>query len=351
MDKVISATLKVLAVLLTIWLLYFLRDVVAYFVFAFVIASALRPGIDFLEKRKIPRALSGILIFILFLIFISLILAIIFPPLITEVQNFFTSSPQISQNFIDLISKLDKAMGGVGLLEDIKNSLLVFIQGLSQSLTAAAGVLSGFFGGLFNLIFVVIISFYFAVEKKTAERISGLIASGNRRLEDKILKGWKRAETIAGRWLYSYFILGTIVGLLVYVGLSLVGVKYALVLAVLAAVLEVIPMLGPILAGVIGSFLALVQGGVPMALWTALVFVIVQQLENFLIVPFVMRKRVDLHPILVIVVLFIAGKVFGVLGAVLSIPLTAITIALVKENYSDYFIERRVKPLFRRNSK
>ena len=107
--------------------------------------------------------------------------------------------------------------------------------------------------------------------------------------------------------------------------------------------LEVIPMLGPLLSGTITTIFALLQGGTPLAIQVVLLFLIIQGLENFLIVPFVMKKKIDLNPVLVIAVLFIAGKIFGFLGVILSIPLTAIVIALVKDNYSDYFIERKLK--------
>lgn len=349
MDKVISTTLKVVAVLLGIWIVYALRNIIAYFLFAFIIASALRPGIDFLEKKKVPRIVSGIFIFVLFLALVVLVFTLVLPSLIREVNNFLNSSPEISQNFINVIKRIEGTMK-INLLDSIKGSFSTVLQGLGKSFTSAFGVISKFFGGLFNAMFIIIISFYFSVEKKTAERVSKLIASGNKHNEKKILDAWKRAENIAGRWLFSYLILGTIVGFLVYIGLSLIGVRYALVLAVLAGVLEIIPLLGPILAGAIGAVLTLLQGGVLLAVWTVLIFIVVQQLENFLIVPLVMKKRIDLHPILVIVVIFVASKVFGALGAILSIPIVATIIALVKENYSDYFIERKVKPFFSKRS-
>ncbi len=345
MDKIISSTLKVIFVFVLVWVAYVLRSIFAYFLMAFIIASSLRPPIDFLEKKKVPRTISAILIFILFLLFVALVVTLIIPPLINEVQNFINMSPDLSQNFATSIRKIE-IFSKINLLESIRSSFVGIVQELAKSLTNTLGILYKFFGGLFNAFFIIIISFYFASEKKVSEKISKLIAPDNEKLKKKIFDSWNRAEKIAGRWLYSYFILGTIVGGLVYIGLSLIGVKYALILAFLAGLLEIIPLIGPIFSGIVGSVLALLQGGIIFSLWTAFVFIIVQQLENFLIVPIVMKKRIHLHPILVIVVIFVAGKVFGPFGAILSIPITAIIIALVRENYSDYFIESKVKPLF-----
>lgn len=347
MDKIISATLKILFVLASLWVIYLLRNIIGYFIFAFFIASALRPGIDFLEKKKIPRIASTVLMFLLFLSFIIVSLTLILPPLVSEIQNFLTTSPEISQSFIVSVEKAGKVLN-INLIDAIKNSFSTILQRFASSLSNAIGAFSGLFSSLYNLMFVAILSFYLAAVKKSAERFSYFISSGDKKIEEKILKAWKRAEKIAGRWLSGYLILGTIVGIAVYIGLSIIGVKYALVLAVIAGIFEIIPFFGPFLAGAAGFLFAILQGGFPLAVWTVAIFLTVQGLENFLIVPFVMRNRVDLHPILVIVILFIAGKVFGFLGIILSIPLAAIIIALVKENYSDYFVERKMKPLFER---
>lgn len=345
MDKVISATLKVLLVLASLWIIYFLRNVLGYFIFAFFIASALRPGVDFLEKKKVPRIASTVLMFLLFLGFVVFAVTLVLPPFVNEIQNFITTSPEISQSFIVSAEKVGKTLN-INIIETIKNFFSIILQRLASSLSGAIGAFSGLFSGFYNLMFVAIISFYLTVVKKSAERFSYFVSSSNKKTEEKILKAWKRAEKIAGRWLSGYLILGTIVAFAVYVGLSMVGVRYTLVLAVVAGIFEIIPFFGPFLAGAIGTLFAVFQGGFPLAIWTIIVFLAVQGLENFLIVPFVMKNRVDLHPVLVIVILFIAGKIFGLLGIILSIPLTAIIIALVKENYSDYFIERKVKPLF-----
>lgn len=341
MDKVISTTLKVVGVLIGLYLIYFLRNIIFYFVIAFVFSLALRPLIDRLEENKIPRILSGILIF---LIFFSLILSVFFflvPSLINETQNFLSSFSFTPERIQNLLNKFNSILPGLNLEEGIKNFFANFSEKLLGGVATFAGNISKTFSGLVNFVFVIIITFYFAIQKDTAQKVGKILFSGNKKMENEFLKGWRRAEDIASRWLYSYLILAFIVGGLVYIGLSILGFKYSFLLAVVSGIFEIVPLFGPILAGIFGTFLALLQGGISLAFWAALVFLLVQQIENFLIIPYVMKIRVDLHPILVIIILFIAGKFFGTIGAIVSIPLSATIIALVKENYSDYFIERK----------
>ena len=340
MDKVISSTLKVISVLFCIWLIYILRDIIFYFLFAFVIAFGLRPLIDKLEKQKIPRGVSCTFIFLLFLVLIFTVVVLIVPPFINEVQNFLRNFNPYSIQFSNFLKNIENFFPGVDIKGKISQSFSNIFDGLFGYFSSVPKLASGFFGGIFNFIFVLIISFYFAIEKELPRKFSKMLFSQDKEREKKFLSTWQRTEKIIGRWLYSYVILATIVGLLVYIGLTFLGVKYSLLLAVLAGVFEIVPLFGPIFAGIIGTILAFLQGGVVLGFWAILLFILVQQIENFLIIPYVMKTRVDLHPILVIVVLFVAGKIFGTLGAIISIPIVATIIALVKEDYKEFFIER-----------
>ena len=218
--------------------------------------------------------------------------------------------------------------------ENIKEVISQATQNISQAFAGVFGFIYNLFGQIFNLLFVVIVAFYLAVEKRTAERFSDFFFENHKEFKVKILKYWQLAEDRAGRWLQGYICLGFIVGTFVYIGLSILGVKYALILAVLAGVLEIIPWLGPVFAGIVGFLFAFLQGGLPMALWAVFIFFIVQQVENFLIVPLVMKNRVDLNPLLTLIVLLVGGTIGGFLGMILAVPVTAILLAFWKEQKS-----------------
>jgi predicted PurR-regulated permease PerM len=338
MDKVISTTLKVIAILLVVWLLYFLRDILAYFLLAFLVSAALRPSVDYLASKKIPRIVGGIIIFLFVGGIFVLIISLALPLLISEIQNLVTNAPQYFHNLINLFPKIEKATNGMLSAKNLQSSLNNFFQTLSHGFTAIFGIVSKFFGGLFNIVFIAIITFFLTIEKDIEKKISKFLFSENKKLETKFFKAWERAGNLAGRWLQGYLIAGTVVGFLVYLGLTIIGVKYALIFAFLAGILEIIPSIGPILAALTASLFALSQGGIPMALWTVIVFLAVQSIQNFLITPFVMKNRVYLHPILVFTALFIGVRIAGTLGAILAVPVTAIILAILRENYPEYIV-------------
>ena len=335
MSSVITTTLKIVGVLAAVAILYFIRDIIAYLLLAFIFASALRPGVDFFEKKKIPRFLGGIIIFFVFLFFFFIIFWFAFPPLILEAQNFISTLPQYWQDFLNWLPKFEEWKTEAPFEKSIEEAINKSVESISQAVAGFFGFVYGFFGYILNFLFIVIVAFYLAIGKKIAERFSNFFFENNKELRIKVLKYWQLAEGKAGRWLQGYVFLGFVVGILVYVGLSILGVKYSLVLAVLAGLLEVIPFLGPVFAGIVGTLFAFLQGGLSMGLWAAFIFFIVQQLENYLIVPYVMKNRVDLNPLLTIIVLFIGGRILGVIGMILAVPITSILISWWKENHKN----------------
>lgn len=345
MDKVISTTLKVIGVLLVVFALYFLRDVIFYFLFAFLIAAALRPSVDYFEKRKIPRAVSTVSIFLLFLIVILLIFTLTIPLLIQESQTFFNNLPDYLENLIDSFSRLERTESGLYLLKNIESAISNIFQNIPQSIMSIVGTIPKFFGSLHNVIFVLVVAFYLTMKKDIIEKFSTFLFSENKELEKKFLRNWKRAEQLAGRWLQGYLISGITVAILVYIGLSIFGVKYKLLLAFLAGILEIIPLFGPLIAGIIGVFFTLIYAGFPKAILVAIVFLAVQVIENYLITPLVMRNRIYLHPVLVIIILFIGTKVVGILGTIFFIPFFAILLTILKDHYPDYIFWKRDKNL------
>lgn len=180
--------------------------------------------------------------------------------------------------------------------------------------------ISSIFGGLLSFVLIIVISFYLAVQEKGIEEFLRLITPIQH--ERYVISLWKRSQRKIGRWMQGQLLLGLIVGVLVYLGLTILGVKYALFLAVLAALFEIIPVFGPILAAipaVIFGFLdSLSLGFMVLGL-----YVIIQQFENHLIYPLVVRKVVGVSPIVVIISLIVGAKLAGFLGILLAVPVAA----------------------------
>ena len=335
MEKSISLTLKIIGILLGVLVLYFIRNLIGYVLLAFVLSSALRPGVDWLQKKKIPRFLGGIIVFILLFLFFGLILYFTFPPFVNEIQSFVSTLPQYWQNFLLWLPRFEMWLETSPFGGNIREAINQYIQKLSQGVAGLIGFVSGVFGKILNLILIIVLIFYFSVEEKISEKFYPfLIMKEKTRQEEvkkRISKYWKIAQDQAGRWLQGYILLGFIVGIMVYIGLSILGIRYSLILAVLAGILEIIPWLGPVAAGLMGTLIALLQGGWSISLWTAFVFFIVQQIENYLIIPVVMKSRIDLDPLLTLIILFVGAKLGGTLGMVLAVPMGAILLAFLKE--------------------
>jgi predicted PurR-regulated permease PerM len=160
-----------------------------------------------------------------------------------------------------------------------------------------------------------------AVKKNGVENFLRLVVPVAR--EEYVIDLWKRTQVKIGKWLQGQIVLMVIVGVLSYLGLVILGVPNAGLLAMIAGLFEIIPVFGPILSAVPAIALAALSGGLTLALLTAGLFAIVQQFENNLIHPLVVTKVVGVSPIIVILAIFIGGQLAGFLGVLLAVPLAA----------------------------
>ena len=329
-----SAVVKILLVLAGAWLLYALRDVVLVVLVAIVIASAIEPGVAALARRGIPRILSVVLFYLaLFTAFIVLFVFFL-PSLVDDLAGFIAALPGYLHAFAssdaldpylrifgmtvpdaistnDLIARIGDTIGGGGLL--------------GGTVSTAAGI----FSGLVSLLLVVVFSFYLAVIETGVEDVLRVIVSDKH--EKYVLGLWRRAQKKIGLWMQGQLLLGVIMGVLVYLGLTILGVKHALVLAVVAALFELIPVFGPTLAAVPATAIAFVDGGFTLGIMVIALYVIFQQFENHLIYPLVVTKVVGVPPLLVILALIIGAKLAGFMGILLSVPAAATIQELVRD--------------------
>jgi len=140
--------------------------------------------------------------------------------------------------------------------------------------------------------------------------------------EAYVVNLWARSQRKIGKWLQGQILLALLVGVLVFIGLTILDVRYALALSILAATFEIIPVFGPILAAIPSVIVAFIQSPT-LGLWVILLYVIVQQVENHIIYPLVVRKAIGVPPLLVILALLIGGKLGGLPGFILAVPIAA----------------------------
>lgn len=313
---------KTIFIGLLFWLLFTLRDLVLVVLAAVVIASAIEPFTKWFMKYRVPRVLAVIIIYVLLLAFFFCVFYFFLPPLLSDISSaLFTLSHYLEG--VAFTSPLATGVAGEGIIAELSREFSV-----ESALTEARGALSVFsvgflqtasivFGGVFSFILILVLSFYLAVQESGIENFIRLITP--LKYERYVLDLWRRAKTKIGLWMQGQMLLGFIIGVLVFLGLNILGVRHALFLAVLAATLELIPLFGPKIAAVPAILIGFLES-VPLGFMVLGLYVIIDQFESHLIYPLVVRKVVGISPIIVILALIIGGKLAGFLGIILAIP-------------------------------
>jgi len=329
-----GSTITVLMFLALAALLWFLKDLVLILVTAVVIASAMEPAVNFLTRRRIHRILSVILVYLcVFSAFIS-VLFIFIPPLLGDAADFLSRLPQTLSaiNISDATHGL-LPWGNVG--DQISSADL--LRNISKTLSDTTGgvftTLSAFFGGLTSFVLIIVFSFYFSVQETGVDDFLRVVTPIKE--QAYVLNLWKRSQEKIGKWMQGQLILGIIVGILLYLGLVILGIPNALMLAVIAGLFELIPVFGQILAAIPALMIGFADGGVTALLLVAGLYLVVQQFEAHLIYPVVVKKVVGVPPLLVIIALIVGAKLAGFLGILLSVPIAA----AIQEFVSD--VERK----------
>ncbi len=313
-----GSIVRTILFLMLAWVLIQISDLVLVVLAAVVIASSLEPATLWLAKYKIKRVPATILIYLVLVGLLFCFFLFFVPSLANEVLVYLNSMPST----IDL-SVIWSPVSNISSLNQISVRELVegardVVSGTGEGAFKTASVV---FGGALSIVLMVVLSFYLAVQEDGVGSFLRLITPIKQ--HDYIIDLWKRSQRKIGFWMQGQLLLGVIVGILTYLGLMLLGVKHALLLATVAALLEIIPVFGPILAAIPALAIATTQGGASLALLTLGLYVIIHQFENHLLYPLVVKKIVGVSPIVVILALVIGAKLAGFLGALLSVPLAA----------------------------
>ncbi len=341
-----SATIiRTICIALLFLVLYYLRDIVLVVILSIVVASAIEPGTKWLTKRRVPRLLSVILMYLILALAIVCIVYFLFLPILSEMVSFLGSLPSYlgdlkvwnpiqSNEFLSSspIGSLSQSFS----LVDIVNQLDETISRISNGFLFTA---SSVFGGMLSFILVIVLSFYLSVEKDGVTNFLRIVLPS--RQEEYVIDLWERSQKKIGLWMQGQIILAIIIAVLVFLGLTLLRVQNALLLAVIAGVFEIIPLFGPILAAIPAVAVSLLGGGTGLALLVLGLYIIVHQFENQLIYPLVVRKIVGVPPIVSILALIIGGKLAGFVGLIISVPIAAALMEFVSDIEKDKRMARR----------
>lgn len=336
-------------------LAWFLRDIILVVLSAIVLASAIEPLVRLIVSKGPPRLFALVLVYLFGGAFLAGVIYFFVPAILDDVSRLARAAPQ----YLDLGSLWDplqeegvvpQATGGNTILSRVTNvekglhegaNVLDLLKNSIEEGGAVRGA-SVFFGGFLSFVLIIVLSFYLAAQERGIENFFRLISPVKSR--GYIVDLWKRSQTKIGLWFQGQLVLGLLVGVLAFLGLSILGVSSALFLAFLMMIFEIIPVFGPILAAVPGVAIAFTEGirgvdpGLTAALFIALFYFIIQQFESHLFYPLVVRKVIGIPPVLVILAMVVGAKMAGFLGILLSVPLTAV----LMEFLNDVARERKI---------
>jgi predicted PurR-regulated permease PerM len=298
-------TLMVTSILVfLVWLVTKIWQVIIIVFISFIIMSAVKPIVDSLERFRLPRSLSIVLVYALLWLMLGGLLAAIIPPLIVQTKRLVLTLPVSLEN----VQYLNTHQ------QEITGQILSSIGSLPEKVFS---ITSGVFSNVLNIITTIIISFYLILERKHMDRyLETLFGSRTGPVVSKLVS---RVESKLGDWVRGELILMTAVGIATYFGLKLLGVETAIPLAILAGMLEIIPSLGPVISAIPAIIVSLLVHPL-LALSTTALYVLVQLLENNFLVPQVMRKATGVHPLVSLLSLMIGFELAGAAGAILAIP-------------------------------
>ncbi|MBI5140437.1 MAG: AI-2E family transporter [Candidatus Vogelbacteria bacterium] len=315
--------------------LYYLSDLVLIILTSVVIASSIEPMTKWFIERGLPRVPSVIILYVItFLVILGSVLWFV-PLVFDDMFKLFNTIPES----IKTISFDDYVSGTPGVfLEGVKLSLAnnLSLDNLFPAISVASNVAASnfvesakyVFGGMLSFILVIVISFYLAVQEKGIDNFLRLIS--HIKYEKYIINLWERSQRKIGLWMQGQILLALLIGVFVFLGLSVLGIKHALALALIAALFEIIPVFGPILAAAPGIIIAFTQSST-LGFMAFGLYVIIQQFENHLIYPLVVRKVVGVPPLLVVLAIIVGADLAGLLGAILAVPGSAVLMELVKD--------------------
>lgn len=336
---------RAILVLSSLFLLWYLRELVLVVLTSIVIASFIDSSVPHFQKMGIKNRVFGIVIF--YFISISILAGVFYlfaPLLITEIYNFstFLSSYIPGVSFLDFFQNpefsgakdLVTALSGDFSIEGLLSVSKAFVSNLSGGFFS---VLSGAFGSIFNFVLIILLSFYLSIQEKGIENFLQIIVPA--KYDDYAADLWSRSSQKIGLWVKGQALVAFVVGVLIYLILSLLGIEYALLLSLIAGVMEMVPY--GILVALVPTFaFSYLSNGLSSALMVTGAYIIVHQFEVFLFTPIIIKKIVGLSPIVIILSVVVGFELGGVWGAILAIPISVVIMEFFNDLEKDKILSK-----------
>lgn len=317
------------------WMLFLVRDVLLLIYISALVAIGLGPLVNTLERKRVPslrkRVPRWMAILTIYLVIIGALVGLgllVIPPLVSQARELWSNFPELLHKGQQWLIDRGWLNRELTVQEAVQRSPV----GNSDAVGTILGAITGFVGGIFGFVTILILAFYLLVDSESfGHTFVRLFPRGERaRVEDAC----RRVSTKVSAWLGGQLLLAGVIGGTAALGLYLMGVPYFYVLALIAAFGEMIPIIGPVISAIPAVAVALTVSPT-LALGVVIFFFVQQQFENHILVPKVMERQVGVSPVTVIASLLIGGSLLGIVGAILAIPTAAILQVIFHEIWPD----------------
>ncbi len=313
------------------YIIYLIRDIIIWVIFALIISLLFNPIINFLQKRKIPRALATAFVYIIALGAIGLMIYLTAPIFIIEIQQFSQLLPQYFEKMAPSLKSF-----GVAAFESFDSFIKVFQDWFVKASASIFGAIAAIFGGIFSTLTIFTLALFISIEGGGVERAIGLFTPRAR--EAYVLSIWKSCQNKVAGWFGAKIVTCLFIGIFSFLALYLFKVNYPLALALIAGITNIVPIIGPIIAGIVIFVFAALDSWFK-AFFVLIVFILLQQIEGNIITPILTKKFIGLPPVLVLISLLVGGQLLGITGAILTIPFTGVIYEFLKD-----YLKKRKEP-------
>jgi predicted PurR-regulated permease PerM len=320
-----DAIVKVFVAIFILYFVFLVKDIALWFFFGLAISVLLEPAVKLLKRFYIPKFISVLLVYFSIFGILGLLIYLTAPIFIYELKQFAQHIPEYLEKADPLLKQI-----GVDAEEGFNNLTKTLTAGLQESSKSILSALVTFLGGVSAAAFIMTISFFLSLEDNGPERFIKLITP--KKYERQITYLFEKSQKKVAGWFGARVLACLFVGAASFIIFYLFGVKYAFLLALISGFLNFVPYIGPwSMALLLTLFIMVSTGSWLMVFYVLAAVIIIQQIENSILTPLLMKRLIDIPPVLVLVSLLIGSQVFGFLGTIFAVPVFGIIYEFVKE--------------------
>jgi predicted PurR-regulated permease PerM len=333
-DKVLDISwetiIKIFAAVFIFYFIYLTKEIALWFFFALAISVLLAPAINFFRKLWIPKIIAVLITYFSIFGILGILIYLMAPVFISELK-------QLSQQLPEYFDQINPVLQQIGIdtTQIFNNYTQLMIGGLAQSSKGVLSAIAVFFGGLASTAFILTTAFFLSLEDNAFEKFLTLILP--KKYEENIVALFQRAQRKVSGWFGARILACLFIGVASFIVFYIFGIKYAFILALISGIMNFVPYIGPWITTVLlVVFIAVSSGSWLTVMYILIAVILIQEVENKILTPLLMKKLVDVPPVLVLISLLIGAKLFGFLGTIFAVPVFGIIYEFIKE-----FLEKR----------